>query len=169
MSINWRKLRKNGNETLLFVGTRDAPSTHDAYLGSTRCGVRERTGSASERVRCHMLRYRQRDELYDDDADNDDGCSFRPLLLTTGQLEEGEDGPRSAKVMKVVGDGGWSIPSDTGEQWMPGRCVGKVRGKMNGLNCVSTNDACVPFFAQTGRPNADVNDVPVGAESHGNH
>ena len=63
-----------------------------------------------------MLRYRQRDEWYDDDADNDDDCSFRPLLLTTGQLGEGEDGRRPAKVMKVVGDGGWSIPSGTGEQ-----------------------------------------------------
>ena len=54
--------------------------------------------------------------MYDDDADNDDDCSFRPLLLTTGQLGEGEDGRRPAKVMKVVGDGGWSIPSGTGEQ-----------------------------------------------------
>ena len=71
-----------------------------------------------------------------DNAEYDDDCSFRPLLLTTGQLEEGEDGQRSAKVMKVVGDGGWSIPSGTGEQWMPGRCVGEVRGKMNGVNCV---------------------------------
>ena len=102
-----------------------------------------------------MFRYRQCDELYDDDTDNDDDSSFHPLLLTTGQLEEGEDGRRSAKVMKVVGDGGWSIPSDTGEQWMRERCVGEVRGKMNGLNCVPTNDACVPFFAQTGHPNVD--------------
>ena len=38
MSINRRKLRNNGNETLLFVGTRDAPSTHDAYLGSDKVG-----------------------------------------------------------------------------------------------------------------------------------
>jgi len=38
MSINRRKLRKNGNETLLFVGTRDAPSPHDAYLGSDKVG-----------------------------------------------------------------------------------------------------------------------------------
>ena len=73
-----------------------------------------------------MLRYQQHDEFYDDDADNDDDCSSRPLLLPTGQLGEQEDGRRSAKVNKVVGDGGWSIPSGTGEQWMPGRCAGEV-------------------------------------------
>ena len=38
MSINWRKLRKNGNEILLFVGTRDVPSPHDTYLGSDKVG-----------------------------------------------------------------------------------------------------------------------------------
>ena len=36
MSINRRKLRKNGNETLLFIGTRAAPSPQDAYLGSNK-------------------------------------------------------------------------------------------------------------------------------------
>ena len=41
-----------------------------------------------------MLRYRQHDEFYDNDADNDDDCSFRPLLLTTGQLGEGGDDQR---------------------------------------------------------------------------
>ena len=38
MSINRRKFRNNGNETLLFVGTRDAPSPHEAYLGSDKVG-----------------------------------------------------------------------------------------------------------------------------------
>ena len=38
MSINRRKLRKNGNETLLFIGTRAAPSPQDAYLGSNKVG-----------------------------------------------------------------------------------------------------------------------------------
>ena len=38
MSINRRKLRKDGNETLLFVATRAALSPHDAYLGSDNVG-----------------------------------------------------------------------------------------------------------------------------------
>ena len=92
-------------------------------LDPTRWGVQERTGSASESVWYAPV---SRDEFYDDETDNEYDCSFRPLLLLTGQLGEREDGRRSAKVDKVVGDGGGSIPSGTGDQWMPGRCAGEV-------------------------------------------
>ena len=93
----------------------------------------------------------------------DDDCSFRPLRLTTGQLGEGGDVRRSTKVMKVVGDGGWSIPSGTGEQWMPGRCVGEVRGKDEWRQLRAKNDARGPFFAQTGYPNVDSGSVGTSA------
>ena len=115
MSINRKIIRNKANETLLFVRTRDAPSPNDAYLGSDKVGRLVEDGNC---VGKGSRQQRDENRLTKTTlaTSDDDDCSFRPLLLTTGQLGEGGDVRRSTKVMKVVGDGGWSIPSGTGEQ-----------------------------------------------------
>ena len=91
MSINRKIIRNKANETLLFVGTRDAPSPNDAYLGSDKVGRLVEDGNC---VGKGSRQQRDENRLTKTTlaTSDDDDCSFRPLLLTTGQLSLGEGG-----------------------------------------------------------------------------